>query len=47
MNSERDLFYLDNTKQVREVLSEHAKLGGGRVGIVVEQIDRSSDSYYS
>ena len=34
VNSERDLFYVDNTRQVRGVLSGHAKRGG----MVVEQI---------
>ena len=47
VNSERDLFYVDNTRQVRGVLSGvlsgHAKRGG----VVVEQIGRSSGSYYS
>ena len=43
LNSERDLFYMDNTRQVRGVLSGYAK----REGMVVEQIGRSSGSYYS
>ena len=43
MNSERDLFHVDNTRQVRGVLSGYAKQGG----MVVEQIGRSSGSYYS
>ena len=44
VNSERDLFYVDNTRQVQGVLSGHTK----REGIViVEQIGRSSGSYYS
>ena len=43
VNSERDLFYVDNTRQVRVVLSGHAK----QEGMVVEQIGRSSGSYYS
>ena len=38
-----DLFYLDNTRQVRGVLQGHTKRGG----IVVEQIGRYSSSYYS
>ena len=47
MNSERDLFYVDNTRQVRGVLSRHAKHEGRIVVILVEQIGRSSGSYYS
>ena len=43
VNSERDLFYVDNTRQVRAVLSGNAKRGG----MVVEQIGRSSGSCYS
>ena len=43
VNSEHDLFYVDNTRQVRGVLSGHAKQGG----MVVEQIGRSSGSYCS
>ena len=43
VNSKRDLFYVDNTRQVRGVLSGHAKRGG----MVVEQIGRSPGSYYS
>jgi len=37
-----DLFYLDNTRQVRGVLQGHTKQGG----IVVEQIGRNSGSYF-
>ena len=47
VNSERDLFYVDNTRQVRGVLSRHTKQGGRIVVILVEQIGRSSGSYYS
>ena len=47
VNSERDLFYVDNTRQVQGVLSRHAKRGGRIVVILVEQIGRSSGSYYS
>ena len=43
VNSERDLFYVDNTRQIRGVLSGHAKRGG----MVIEQVGRSSGSYYS
>ena len=43
VNSEGYLFYMDNTRQVWEVLSGHAK----REEMVVEQIGRSSGSYYS
>ena len=43
VNSERDLFHVDNTRQVRGVLSRHTKRGE----IVVEQIGRGSGSYYS
>ena len=38
-----NLFYEDNTRQVRGVLPGHAKRGV--VGKVLEQIGRSSDSY--
>ena len=48
VNSERDLFYVDNTRQVRGVLSRHAERGGRIVVVIlVEQIGRSSGSYYS
>ena len=43
VNSERDLFYMDNTRQVRGCCQGTLKRGG----IVVEQIGRSSGSYYS
>jgi len=36
-----DLFYMDNTRQVRGVLQGHAKRGGI---IIVEQIGRNSGS---
>ena len=38
-----DLFYVDNTRQMRGVLPGHAKRG--EVGKVLEQIGRSSGSY--
>ena len=47
VNSERDLFYVDNTRKVRGVLSGHTKRGGIVIVVLVEQIGRSSGSYYS
>ena len=47
VNSERDLFYVDNTRQVRGVLSGHTKRGGIVIVVLVEQIGRGSGSYYS
>ena len=37
---------MDNTRQVRGVLSGHIKRGGIVIVVVVEQIGRSSGSYY-